>query len=327
MEAVLSILLCYAPMLKAVLAHRCSISTVSLLPSFTALTMCELLGADGDLTPLQTLSNLQHLGLQSGTYKTAGMPAHLTYLYVNDSELHIYHDMSFATALQQLSVSYCNVSISPIGLTAFQALRLLHCFNSLVAMTDDHSKSDKIELRSESHNELPFCLSRLIGLTELHLELNGKAENLIFNLSLLYQLTALSSLDVSSTHAALIVSEGLTTLKMLTSLQLQMYSDNEEDREVHLISCAHWAAMQRLQIVSFDSQFFDFSSQISGLVELQSLRIVTFWNWTYSKDPNASRPKIITLVDILAVQRPDVQVYFGHLPAAAVRWKQRRTYC
>ncbi len=307
-EAALSTLFCHAPVLQAISMYECSSSAMSLLPSFTSLTTIELLSScifPLDLTPLHSLSRLQKMELHEGYLNSTGMPPHLTSFYLKQSTIHICHDMSFVTALRHLDVTDGDVRVERIRLSAFQALRLLRCSDSLIALTDSEEESDTIELSYNCFTELPNCLLMLTSLTELHLKFGGTSGNYEFDLRPVYQLTALCSLAVATTDKGIIVSEEMTKMEMLTSLQLSACSGPVEG-PVCLLTYVDWAAMQRLQHLRFESDFVIFTSLILGLPKLQSLKTLFLCKCRPASDD--SQVHFAQLIVALNNKRPDIHL-------------------
>ena len=269
--------------LKTAVLRQCSVCSIHLLSSFSTLKSCALSSVSNvNLSPLEMLPALCCLELYSGSFHCTKLPPSLLTLSIDDSSCHIFAVGSCLEKLQQLTVSASQLCLVPTGIAACTALQSLHCLSSVI-------RSDEAECRLVTGQDfafhLPAVLSSLTCLTKVVMIHNGSSQGAL-DLTNIYALRSLRSLDLLSSTSSVSVNHGLTALMHLAMFRLNVSNkerasefddvDDGADPDLELKLDVDWAALTNLQDITIRADVFRCRTNLMKLAEINSLRTVGF---------------------------------------------------
>ncbi len=294
-------------------SHRTGLSP-PLISTFTFLTNCTLstLGAyHTNLTVLKMAVVLQTLTLKHGDFTSSAMPPYLTSLNLHEAGLSLIGGTSgplvaaAQDSLQKLQMYKSCLALHPMGITAYCALRELHCNSS----TCTSSLGAVFDTKLTVHVSLPVDMTPLLGIIALYITFST-AHDERFDVACLYGLTNLRSLSVSAAYANLSVTSGLTALCQLNSLHVEATCNFQ----VNLLDSPDWPSMTALQKLSIECGSVDFGKSIKGLLEIKALRSIILGSCTPCQPSDWRTAKCFGyLMYHLGRKRPDIHVTLNNL--------------
>ena len=303
-------------MLESVFVQQCSVVSLDMFSTCTALTSCTLTDntCQLDLSALQALPNLAVLRLHRGTanerFLGIGKLQHLTRLDLQGADVQADKEQDkclFCDSLQELFVEESRLwGMGEDGLsqcTALQSLLLLDC---VIGQDTLEHKMDIMNLHPAS---LPDSLSALNQLTELRLMVAAKIDG-VFECPWLFKLTALKHLDLHFLRGKMRfnLTEQILSLTNLEYLGIDQVSQAHSPETILSLE-ASLHLLPLLRHVIFYPRFLKVDCRVLGLVKLSSLQILDFSRCQSLDDTSAYY--LMVLMHNMGAKRPDVLCYLG----------------
>ncbi len=323
LEMVLGALLTEPQHLKTLALGPSQESDLRMAACFTSLATLKLSASDPshdfDISALQALPHLRTLSLYVGEYCIKELPKGLLSLRLEDADLELVEPTTCVVPLQNLKVILCRFSgIHSDGILAYTTLQELYLYGGSIdgSYTSDDNIVEFGRCRYESYR----CpdLSPLKFLRVLYMNVSGSPYDEPIDWVCLYCLSSLQALTLHSTTQGLKIDQKLTMLGTLTSLKLIGAAPPYACRVVVAINVS-WGAMSSLQNIYVDSDRLQFGPNMLELLEVSSLRRVTFLN---NKHVTTEQPAdFAAVVQGLIVQRPGVRLIVNGSRRLAVHCK------
>ena len=297
--------------LETAVCRECGSSSIHMLSMFSTLKSCTLSGATAevDLSPLGTLSALCCLELYEGHFSSTMLPPNLLTLSVTHSRCVVDPAGLSMKNLQHLLMEGSRLSLLPSGIAACAGLQRLSCCSSAVRSSE---AEHWLYTRKDRDFCVPAVISALTCLTYLSMVHDGPSDGPI-DLSNIYLLKSLQHLRFQSTSSSVAVGHGLTALKRLEKLRLQVSNkaasgfDDVHDSAhpyIELKLDVGWAALAHLKHITIEGDVFRCRPNILELLHKTNLETVHF---THSRPGDTfSSTTFATLVYAMARCRPNV---------------------
>lgn len=301
-------LLCRNSRLRKVHLRITSQHSLSILPSFAALSSCSLQRPRHDrntwsLLPLSALGSLTGLVLEHGFWQHLDGLQYLSSLCLNHARVQGSAICTFANSLQSLWVYQSHLSL-PQGLGACQSLQSLTCMDSGVFA---HADMDSL-ITTSTATSIPTDLSRLTSLSELHMVLPLSPVFEVdeeFSLGWLTHFTALHTLRFT-TELPVILSASLSRLTNLSRLELHLHSGTYPSRLL-----VDWEELISLRVLLLECKVCEFDHRLLKLATVKTL--CTFESYMCPGDISSAQ-YFAHLVHCFKQHAPGVELIFdrGH---------------